>query len=266
MRASNLGLAVLAPLAHTVGMTIDDDRDLDGLKKVGQVVARCLRMMLEVARPGMTTLELDELGAKFLDKHGARSAPRLTYDFPGATCVSINEEIAHGIPGDRVIAPGDVLNVDVSAELDGYFADTGGTVVVPPSTERLAQLLASTQRALSRSIEVAKAGGRISEVGRVIEAQAVRSGFGVIRNLGSHGVGRALHEPPEIPGHYEPRDTRRFQLGAVITIEPFLTTGPALAEEGDDGWTLLNMPGGRSAQFEHTMVITKKRPVIVTHP
>lgn len=247
-------------------MTIDGESDLEGLRKVGRVVARCLRMMLEAARPGMSTLELDELGARFLEKHGARSAPRLTYDFPGATCISINEEIAHGIPGARLIAPGDVLNVDVSAELDGYFADTGGTVVVPPSTELLDKLLASTRHALSRSIESARAGARINEVGRVIEDQARRTGFGVIRNIGSHGVGRALHEPPEIPGHYEPRDPRRFQLGSVITIEPFLTTGPALAEEGDDGWTLLNPPGGRSAQFEHTMVITKKRPVIVTQP
>lgn len=247
-------------------MTIDSERDLEALRKVGRVVARCLQTMLEAARPGMSTLELDELGARFLEKHGARSAPRLTYDFPGSTCISINEEIAHGIPGDRLIAAGDVLNVDVSAELDGYFADTGGTKVVPPSAPALEKLLSSTRHALSRSIEVARAGARINEVGRIIEDQAKRTGFGVIRNLGSHGVGRALHEPPEIQGHYEPRDQRRFQLGAVITIEPFLTTGPVLAEEGDDGWTLLNMPGGRSAQFEHTMVITKKRPVILTHP
>lgn len=247
-------------------MTVDSDRDLERLQKIGRIVARCLRMMLDSARPGMSTLELDDLGARFLDKHGARSAPRLTYDFPGTTCISINEEIAHGIPGSRLIAAGDVLNVDVSAELDGYFADTGGTVVVPPSTPALEKLLGSTKRALARSIEGARAGGRIGEVGRIIEDQATRTGFGVIRNLGSHGVGRALHEPPEIPGHHVPQDRRRFQLGSVITIEPFLTTGPALAEEADDGWTLLNAPGGRSAQFEHTMVITKKRPMIMTMP
>ncbi len=247
-------------------MTVDSDEDLEALKKVGRIVARCLRMMLEAARPGMSTLELDELGARFLAKHGAESAPRLSYDFPGATCISINEEIAHGIPGDRLLAAGDVLNVDVSAELGGYFADTGGSMVLSPSTPALDLLLGSTKLALNRCIEKATAGARISEVGRIIEAQATKSGFGVIRNLGSHGVGRALHEPPEIPGHYVPQDQRRFQLGSVITIEPFLTTGPALAEEADDGWTLLNAPGGRSAQFEHTMVITKRRPVIVTHP
>lgn len=247
-------------------MTIDSDRDLEALKKVGRIVAQCLRMMLDAARPGMSTLELDELGARFLEKHGARSAPRLTYNFPGTTCISINDEIAHGIPGSRLIKEGDVLNVDVSAELEGYFADTGGSMIVPPSTEALEKLLTSTKKALARSIESARAGARIGEVGRIIEDQATRTGFGVIRNLGSHGVGRALHEPPEIPGHDVPGDRRRFKLGSVITIEPFLTTGPALAEEADDGWTLLNAPGGRSAQFEHTMVITKRRPVIVTQP
>ena len=247
-------------------MTVDSEADLEGLKRVGRIVARCLRMMLDAARPGMSTRELDALGAAFLAKHGAQSAPRLTYDFPGDTCISINEEIAHGIPGDRLLVAGDVLNVDVSAELDGYFADTGGSIVLPPSTAALDLLSSSTQRALSRSIEKARAGARIGEVGRIIEDQAKKTGFGVIRNLGSHGVGRALHEPPEIPGHDVPNDPRRFQLGSVITIEPFLTTGPALAEESDDGWTLLNAPGGRSAQFEHTMVITKRRPVIVTHP
>lgn len=247
-------------------MTIESEDDVAALKRIGRVVSMVLHEMLDAAEPGMTTRELDAIGGRLLESHGARSAPGLSYGFPGATCISINEEIAHGIPGDRLLAAGDVLNVDVSAELGGYFADTGGSMVLSPSTPALDLLLGSTKLALNRCIEKATAGARISEVGRIIEAQATKSGFGVIRNLGSHGVGRALHEPPEIPGHYVPQDQRRFQLGSVITIEPFLTTGPALAEEADDGWTLLNAPGGRSAQFEHTMVITKRRPVIVTHP
>jgi len=221
--------------------------------------------MLEAAEPGMTTRDLDLLGARLLEEHGARSAPRLTYNFPGATCISINEEAAHGIPGDRVIRAGDVLNVDVSAELGGYFADTGGTIVVPPGTPQKTRLCHATRMALAEAMKGARAGNAINRIGGAIERTAKAHGFKVIENLGSHGVGRALHEEPEhIAGYFDPSDKRILREGMVITIEPFLSTRSRTVHETSDGWTLAGAAGNLSAQHEHTMIITKGAPIVVT--
>jgi methionyl aminopeptidase len=215
--------------------------------------------------PGMTTKELDAIGAKFLDGHGARSAPRLAYNFPGNTCISINEQAAHGVPGTQVIRAGDVVNIDVSAELDGYYGDTGGTFITPPASPLKQRLLGATREALANAINVATAGALVSGVGRAIERTARANGFRVIRNLCSHGIGRSLHEEPEmIPGYFDPRDKRRLWNGLVMTIEPFLSTKSTFAQEGRDGWTLNCAPGNLSAQFEHTMIITRGKPMVLT--
>ena len=223
--------------------------------------------MLETLEPGMTTAELDALGARLLARAGARSAPRLAYGFPGSTCISINEETAHGVPGDRVIRKGDVVNVDVSAELDGYYADTGGTRIVPPSTRAKDALCAATLAALDAGLAVARAGARVGAIGSAIEQVADAHGLRVIENLGSHGIGRRLHEAPEfIQGYDDPRDRRRLKEGMVITIEPFLSTRSRRLRQAADGWTLRGMPGNRSAQYEHTLVITRDVPLILTLP
>lgn len=246
-------------------MTIDSESDLENLKRIGRIVAKVLHDMLDAIEPGMTTAELDALGARWLAEQGARSAPQLTYRFPGATCISINEEAAHGIPGPRRIEKGDVVNVDVSAELDGYFADTGGTRVVPPASEVTTRLCHAARLALDSAAEQARAGANLNQIGKAIEHIAKSHRFHIIRNLGSHGVGRALHEEPEhIPGYFDPRDTRQLHEGMVITIEPFLSTKTTIAEQASDGWTLFGPPGTRSAQYEHTMVITRGNPIIVT--
>lgn len=249
-------------------MTITNDKELEALRRIGSIVARCLQAMCKHARVGMSTRELDAFGEDFLKLHGARSAPRVAYDFPGATCISINEEIAHGIPGDRLMEAGDVVNIDVSAELEGYFSDTGATIQMPPLDPKITRLCEATRMALDRALEAVRAERRFNEVGRILQAQADRGGFGVIKNLGGHGIGHGLHEPPEfIAGYNDPNDHRRFELGAVITIEPFFSTGPSTwARESNDGWTLLNKPGRRSAQYEHTMVITDGPPIILTNP
>lgn len=246
-------------------MTVESQDDIDGLKKVGRAVAQVLQHMLKVAEPGMTTRELDQIGERLLAEHGARSAPRLTYNFPGATCISINEQAAHGIPGERVIQPGDVLNVDVSAELDGYFADTGGTIVIPPTTPVKTRLCHATRTALAEAMKSARAGRPLNGIGAAIERTAKTYGFRIIENLGSHGVGRALHEEPEhIAGYFDPSDRRILEEGMVITIEPFLSTKSRIVEEEADGWTLSGIKGNLSAQYEHTMIITKGAPIIVT--
>ncbi|MCL7714981.1 type I methionyl aminopeptidase [Stenotrophomonas mori] len=246
-------------------MTIDSQSDIDGLRRVGRLVAQVREAMLAAARPGMTTAELDRVGERLLADQGAQPAPRLTYGFPGITCISVNEEAAHGVPGERVLAAGDVLNVDVSAELGGYFADTGGTRVLPEAAPRDLRLCHAARSALDNALKVARAGQPLNLIGAAIEQTARRFGFRVIENLGSHGVGRALHEEPEhIPGYYDPQDTRRLHDGMVITIEPFLSTRSRRVEEGDDGWTLLGTPGNRSAQYEHTLIVTRGEPIVVT--
>ncbi len=246
-------------------MTIESDDDVAALKRIGGIVASVLRELLAAAEPGMTTRQLDAIGERLLERYGARSAPRLVYNFPGATCISINEEAAHGIPGERVIQPGDVLNIDVSAELNGYFADTGGTKVVPPTNPQKTRLCEATRKALEAAMQRASAGQPMHGIGAAIQRTAEKHGFQVFENLGSHGIGRALHEAPEhIAGYYDPTDRRRLKEGMVITIEPFLSTRSRLVKEQPDGWTLVGARGNLSAQYEHTMIITKGKPIVVT--
>lgn len=246
-------------------MTIETQHDYDALMRIGRIVSLTLQTMLDAAEPGMTKRELDRIGAKILKRHGARSAPQLTYDFPGATCISLNAEAAHGVPGDQVIRAGDVLNVDVSAELDGYFADNGGTIVVPPATPLKTRLCHAARMALAEAMKVARAGLPLNGIGLAIERTAKRHGFRVIENVGSHGIGRSLHEEPEfIAGFHDPSDRRVLTEGLVITIEPFVSTRSRAVHEAADGWTLVGGKGNLSAQYEHTLIITKDQPIVVT--
>ena len=246
-------------------MTIETEDQLEKLRVIGRIVAWVLKEMMRRAEPGMTTAELDAIGAELLASEGARSAPKLTYDFPGATCISVNEEVAHGVPGTRVLQPGDMVNVDVSAEKDGYFADTGGSFVIPPVAPEKRRLCMATREALNSALNEARAGNRLNRIGKAIEQTAKRRGYRVIRNLCSHGVGGALHEEPEeIYGYYEPADRRILHEGMVITIEPFLSDRNRNVGDGGDGWTLVGKPGSISAQYEHTLVITRGKPILLT--
>jgi len=247
-------------------MTIQNDAQLRGLTRVCRIVASVLAAMQAHARAGMTTAELDAFGEQLLLAAGAAPAPRKVYGFPGATCISVNEEVAHGIPGERALAAGDVVNVDVSAELDGFYGDTGGSFVIPPTDALKERLLAVTRRARDDGIRAATANGLVSHVSKAIERVARRTGFRVIRNLTSHGVGEALHEEPSIYNYFDPRDTRRFHAGQVITVEPFLATKSNRVEEREDGWTLAVRRGSHAAQFEHTIMITRDTPLILTLP
>jgi len=246
-------------------MTISHEDDLEKLRIAGRVVARTLTAMGAALEPGVTTKELDDLGRALLEREGARSAPELTYGFPGATCISIGPDVAHGIPDDRKVAAGDLINIDVSAEIDGYFADTGASFQVPPHDARTQRLCRDGRRALWTGIRAVRAGGRLNEIGRSIEAFADNNGYSLIRNLASHGVGAALHEEPkEIPTWHEPGDRRTIAEGLVFTIEPFLSLGADWVEETGDGWTL--RPTGRqpTVQYEHTLVATRRGPVVLT--
>ncbi len=245
-------------------MTIENQNDLVGLMRIGKIVAQTIQHMIDSIQPGMTTKELDDIGALFLNKHGARSAPILAYKFPGYTCISINDEAAHGIPGDKVIQPGDLVNVDVSAELDGYWADSGRSIQVPPTDAAKQRLIAASKQALEIAIDHARGGNRIFEIGKAVEAYATKQGYSVIRELGGHGVGRHIHEKPSVPHHYNRRANNRLVPGTVLTLEPFLTTGAKHIVTEPDGWTLRTTDGSLVVQHEHTVVITEDRPIIVT--
>ena len=248
-------------------MTIGTSSDLENLQKIGAIVADTLAYMKKCAEVGMTTLELDKIGGAYLEKFGAVSAPKLTYGFPGYTCISLNHKIAHGIPSSEIICAGDLINIDVSAELNGYFADTGGSFVIPPKKGSYEKLCSATIEAMYAGIYSAKAGEKISTIGKFIQKIARKYDYKIIENLGSHGVGRALHEEPKyIASYFDPKDKRVLKKGMVITVEPFLSNGGSYAEENGDGWTLCVGKKHRAAQFEHTIVVTENEPIILTKP
>jgi methionyl aminopeptidase len=246
-------------------MTIDGVEDLEGMRRAGRLVAEVRDAMLAAVAPGVTTGELDAIARDAFRRHGARSAPRLAYGFPGNTCISVNDEAAHGIPSpQRRLADGDLVNIDVSAELDGYWADPGarrgGATIAP----RHQELLDATRLAQREAMAEARAGAPLRRIGRAVERRARREGFTVIADLCGHGVGRSIHEEPSVPGVEDRRDGTLLWEGLVIAIEPFLATGARSVRHGDDGWTLLTDDGGVAAQFEHTVVVTANGPLVLT--
>lgn len=246
-------------------MTVEDQQDIEGLKKIGKIVATTIREMKRQVRAGMTTKELDEIGGEILMSYGAVSAPKITYNFPGYTCISINREMAHGIPGNRRIKEGDLINIDVSAELGGYFADAGQSFVFAPNNSSLTKLCDYTHHTMMKVIQSLKHNVKLNEIGRMIQQEAKKGGYHVIMNLCSHGIGKSLHEAPtEILPYHDKHDQRLLKEGMVITIEPFLTTGANYVDQGTDGWTLYIPDDSYGAQHEHTIIITKDQPIITT--
>jgi methionyl aminopeptidase len=246
-------------------MSINDERDVEGLKRVGAIVAAARDAMGARVAPGVSTAELDAIGKAILDRHGARSAPRLAYGFPGVTCISVNDQIAHGIPSEKcVLGAGDLVNIDVSAELDGYWADTGASFPVGMVSAEASALLQATRLALQDGMSQVRAGAPLRNIGRAVERRAKQCGFKVIRNLCGHGVGRNIHEEPSVPNTFDRQDRTVLRAGLVITIEPFLTLGATMAVQDPDGWTLRSSDGSLGAQFEHTMIVTGRGPIVVT--
>ena len=246
------------------GVTIESANDLEGLRAIGRIVRAVFDAMRAAAQPGITTADLDAVGARVLAAHGARSAPILMYDFPGATCISVNEEAAHGIPGSRVLAPRDMINIDVSAEKDGYIADMGESFVLPPVDPARARICRAVKRAVLEATERVRAGRSLNVIGATVTRAAAKGGYRIIENLASHGVGRSLHEEPSYVPIDNPGERRTLKEGQVLTIEPFFTTGERWVSERGDGWTLAVSPGALVAQYEHTLIVTKGRPVVVT--
>jgi len=245
-------------------MSINSPEQLEKLRACGLIVAKALRAMAEKIRPGVTTAELCEIGSRVLAAHGARSSPPMVYGFPGDVCISVNDEVVHGIPGNRAILPGDLVKLDLTAEKDGYHTDSAVSIQVPPSSETAHQLAHCAQKAFRQALGAARAGNRTGDIGRAVEREVRRRGFHVIRELGGHGMGRTIHEVPSVPNFADPLARHILTEGLVITIEPIIASGTGNVTLDKDGWTVRTADGSLSAHYEHTIVIAKGEPLLLT--
>ncbi|HVM96447.1 MAG TPA: type I methionyl aminopeptidase [Candidatus Acidoferrales bacterium] len=245
-------------------MSIGGERDVLGLRRAGRTVAEVLAALRQEVKPGVTTGELDQRCAELLAQRGARSAPQLFYGFPGAMCISVNDEAVHGVPGRRVLKPGDLVKLDLVIEQNGYVADAAVTVGVPPASPEALRLARCARRALRAAVNQIRADRRVYDVSRAIQSEVERQGFSVIPSLCGHGVGRSIHEEPQIPNFADPRNTDVLTEGLVIAVEPIIAAGYGDVFEEDDGWTIRTADGSLSAHHEHTFIVTRGEPIVVT--
>jgi methionyl aminopeptidase len=247
-------------------LSITSTEEFEKLKACGLIVARALRAMAAQVRPGVTTAELSEIGGKVLTEHGARSSPPMVYGFPGDVCISVNDEVVHGIPGGRALGVGDLLKLDLTAEKDGYHTDSAVSIEVAPieRKSRAHELAHCAERAFRQALILARAGNRTKDVGRAIEREVRRRGFSVVRELGGHGIGRTIHEEPSVPNWSDPMARDILAEGLVITVEPIIAEHRGDVRLDQDGWTVKTRDGGLSAHYEHTLVITRGAPVLLT--
>jgi methionyl aminopeptidase len=246
-------------------MTIRREADLLGLREAGRVVRRCLVEMGRQVRPGITTGDLNEIAADVMRRHRARSAPMLVYGFPTEVCISVNDELVHGIPSSRrVLEDGDLLKLDVTVEKDGYMADaamTFGVGAIPPGSQAL---IDCARHAFARAMTVARAGNPVNAIGRAIETEVRGAGFAVVRELTGHGIGRTIHETPEVPNFDDPRARTLLAEGMVLAIEPIIAMGSGESVDAADGWTVRTADGSLAAHYEQTIVITADIPLVIT--
>jgi methionyl aminopeptidase len=244
---------------------VKQSRDIQRLTEAGKVAAEVMAEMAKSVRPGIATGKLDRIAETMIRRYGAESAPRYFYKFPGTTCISILPVVAHGIPGNYRIRPGDVVNIDVSVFLEGFCADTGMTIAVEPQTDLVKEVCRTASGALAEVIGMIRPGLPVSEIGKTVQTKARRHGLTVIKNLCGHGLGPTLHEDPEtILNFYSRREKRRFSEGQVVAIEPFISSEGEYVREQKDGWGLAVSGGSLAAQYEHTLILMKNETIITT--
>lgn len=246
-------------------MIATNEKDIEMLKKAGRMVAEIREAMKAATKPGVTTKELDELGGKMFKELGGVSGPKAEYDFPGYTCISVNEEVAHGMPGKRVINEGDIVNIDVSGSYEGYFADTGISFVVGEGHPEKEKLCAVAESAFDRAMSKVKAGAKLNQIGKAVEREAKQQGLFVIKNLTGHGIGKSLHEAPQhVLNYYDAWETTILKEGMVLAVEPFISQKAEHIVESGDGWTFITPDQSLVAQIEHTVLVTKGEPILLT--
>ena len=245
-------------------MSINSPEQFEKLRACGMIVGKALRAMAVKVRAGVTTAELCEIGSRVLAAHGARSSPPMVYGFPGDVCISVNDEVVHGIPSDRMIQPGDLVKLDLTAEKGGYHTDSALSVEVPPAKGKAKELAHCAERAFRQALGAARAGNRTKDIGRAVEREVHRRGFHVIKELGGHGIGRTIHKPPSVPNYAYFSALHKLTEGLVITIEPIITAGTGEVTLDQDGWTYRTADGSLSAHYEHTVVITRGEPILLT--
>ena len=245
-------------------MTIQRLDELEALQAAGKLAARALAAMRDALRPGMTTAQVDDVGRELLEREGARSAPQLVYGFPGWSCISVNDEIVHGIPSDRRLEPGDLVKLDVTIEKDGFMADTATTVQLAPRSSLGARLASCARAAFRRGIDAARPGSPVRRIGAAVESEVLRHGFSVVRELSGHGIGRTIHEPPTVPNFDDVHSRGVLREGMVITFEPLIAAGGEESTLDRDGWTVRTADRSLAAHFEHTLVVRRGGALVLT--
>jgi methionyl aminopeptidase len=245
-------------------MSIESERDWTGLREVGRITRLTLDALEAEVRAGVTTGELDEIAAAIVAQHGARSAPAMVYNFPRTVLISVNDEIVHGVPGPRRLAIGDLVKLDVTLEKGGYVADAARTLIIDRGSDVARRLARCAAAAFDAALRVAKAGARVNQIGRAVQREVVRQGFTVIHGLAGHGVGRTIHEWPTVSNHYDPFQKDVLTEGLVLTIEPMISAGSPHPVQDADGCTIRTLDGSLSAHYEHTIVITRDVPIVLT--
>jgi methionyl aminopeptidase len=245
-------------------MSVDSPDELDALRAAGRVVATTIRAMRRAVRPGVTTAELDAIARREFARAGARSGPQLDYGFPGVTCISVNEEAVHGIPGRRRLRRGDLVKLDVTAELDGFYADACRTVVVGDGRPQALRLVRTAEQALARALKVTTSGQPLNAIGASVQQTVQARGYSICDGLMGHGIGRRIHEPPNVPNHYEAALSQPLHEGLVITVEPLVAEGGGAVRLGRDGWTVRTVDASPVAHFEHTVVVRDGSPLVLT--
>jgi methionyl aminopeptidase len=240
--------------------------EVDKLRRAGDLVARTLELVESRLAPGVTTGELDTWARELIESEGGRPAFLGYHGYPATLCVSIDDEVVHGIPGKRVVREGMIVSVDVGAVVEGYYGDSARTFAVGSITPEAQKLLDVTRRALTAGIDAARPGQRVGAIGAAVSAVAEKAGFGVVRALTGHGIGTSMHEPPQIPNFGSADEGDEIAAGMVFAIEPMLNAGDYRVTFMPDGWTVKTKDGSLSAHFEHTVVVTNGAPEVLTQP
>jgi len=243
---------------------LKSQRELNYLRDAGQIVAETLNEVKKAVKPDVTTLELDRIAEQYIKSKGAVPAFKGYHGFPGNICASVNEEVVHGIPGLKRLETGDNVSIDIGAVINGYCGDAAITVPVGAVDAEVEKLIEVTEQSLYKGIEKALVGNRLSDISHNIQTYAEKHGFGVVRDFVGHGIGRNLHEDPQIPNYGLPGRGPRLKPGMTLAIEPMINAGTHEVKTLKDNWTVVTVDGKRSAHFEHTIAITDDGPEILT--